>query len=391
LTGLTQLALYVRPLNLVFGKSAQMNYSSARKRNCFVVSDSNLSNRKRSAFTLVELLVVIAIIGILVALLLPAIQAAREAARRVSCQNNVKNITLAVLNYENARKALPPGAVVSPVAGSEQINNTALDQAISWLVLILPQMEESALYDKFNLKLNVVQQDAALRLHESQLQSLMCPSDQALGRFYSSAATFSRRYGKGNYAAYVSPEHANNMRVFPGALINEEQSMRRIADGTSKTLVVAEVRTRDDEQDPRGAWVAAWRGGSILAYDMHSKLLKDVQPTSKVNSPYSPTRYPNDGPADEPGLPPNTTQSWGNSDYIRECLNAGAAGVEKMPCHDQTNNRSSAAARSQHTGGVNASHLDGSVIWISDDIDLHLMARKVSINDGEGEVEGKTP
>ena len=63
---------------------------------------------RQRAFTLVELLVVIAIIGILVALLLPAIQAAREAARRVQCQNHIKNLTLAVLNYENQKKALPP-------------------------------------------------------------------------------------------------------------------------------------------------------------------------------------------------------------------------------------------------------------------------------------------
>jgi prepilin-type N-terminal cleavage/methylation domain-containing protein len=119
---------------------------------------------KRRGFTLVELLVVIAIIGILVALLLPAIQAAREAARRVSCQNNVKNITLAALTYENARKAMPPGALASTPASGQQINNTVLDQAISWLVLILPQMEEAALYDKFNLARTVPQQDATLHL-----------------------------------------------------------------------------------------------------------------------------------------------------------------------------------------------------------------------------------
>jgi hypothetical protein len=267
-----------------------------------------------------------------------------------------------------------------------QISNTTLDQSISWLVLILPQMEEAALYDKFDLKKTVPQQDATLKLEESQLQLLMCPSDTANGRFYTSSSTFGRRYGKGNYAAYCSPEHANNMRVFPGALINEEQPLRRFSDGTSKTLLVSEVRTRDNEQDPRGAWVASYRGGSLLAFDMHSNApYSDTNAQSKLNSPYSPIIYG----GVEPGLPPNTSQSWGNSDYIALCPEPGSAGADKMPCKDQTSNRSSAAPRSQHTGGVNASHVDGSVIWLTDDIDIFLMARKISINDGEGDVEGK--
>ena len=350
----------------------------------------NAARRRQLGFTLVELLVVIAIIGILVALLLPAIQAAREAARRMSCQNKVKNITLAALTYADARKGLPPGALVSPPAGSEQIPNSNLDQAISWLVLILPQLEETALYDQFDLKKIVPAQDATKKLEESQLEILMCPSDQARGRFYASASTFNRRHGKGNYAAYVSPEHANNMRIFPGALINEPQRLKAFTDGTSKTVFVSEVRSRDNELDPRGAWVAAWRGGSILAYDMHSRLLSSVNASNaKRNAPYSPIRYPSDSATDEPGLPPNSTQSWGNVDYISDCPDAGAAGADKMPCTAQTLNRSSASPRSNHAGGVNASQVDGSVLWINDDIDLYLMARKVSINDGEGETEGK--
>jgi prepilin-type processing-associated H-X9-DG protein len=121
---------------------------------------------------------------------------------------------------------------------------------------------------------------------------------------------------------------------------------------------------------------------------MHSRApFADTNGQSRANSPYSPDLYG----GTEPGLPPNSTQSWGNVDYIAACPEPGSAGADKMPCHDQTANRSAAAARSQHNGGVNASQVDGSVIWITDDIDMHLMARKVSINDGEGDREGRAP
>ncbi len=102
-------------------------------------SRSRWSSRTK-AFTLVELLVVIAIIGILVALLLPAIQAAREAARRAQCQNHLKNVALACLNYESARKRLPPGFVSQP-AGYE---------AWAWSTFILPYIEEQGLYDRLS-------------------------------------------------------------------------------------------------------------------------------------------------------------------------------------------------------------------------------------------------
>src|SRR5258708_9029835 len=100
---------------------------------------SRWSSRFR-AFTLVELVVVIAIIGILVALLLPAIQAAREAARRAQCQNHIKNLSLAAINYETAKKRLPPGFVpTGPTSGIE---------TWGWGVFILPYIEEQGIYDQ---------------------------------------------------------------------------------------------------------------------------------------------------------------------------------------------------------------------------------------------------
>src|SRR5690349_14250214 len=97
------------------------------------------ANRRHTrGFTLVELLVVIAIIGILVALLLPAIQAAREAARRAQCQNHMKNIALAVLNFESAKKRYPKGFVSQPSSV----------EAWSWSTFVLPYLEEQGIYDQ---------------------------------------------------------------------------------------------------------------------------------------------------------------------------------------------------------------------------------------------------
>jgi prepilin-type N-terminal cleavage/methylation domain-containing protein len=344
----------------------------------------------RRAFTLVELLVVIAIIGILVALLLPAIQAAREAARRVGCQNSLHNLAIGVLNYENAKKALPPAVEVAPSQNEIWGSSSELDVYVSWIVRILPQMEDQTLADQFDLRKRIP--DVAQNMRdkgnpqETQPAILLCPSDTARGRMYDNArATWNLRFAKGNYAAYVSPEHIRSMRVFSGAMINEPQPLGRIDDGTSKTLMLAEVRTFDNERDSRGVWAAAWAGGSLLGFDLHSRLHPDVSATSKRNSPYSPFLYG----GVEPGLPPNSEQNWGNVDYIRDCFDPGAAALDKMPCTTQTGTRSSGASRSQHTAGVNAAHVDGSVLFIANEIDQFLMARMVSINDGEGELEGQ--
>jgi prepilin-type N-terminal cleavage/methylation domain-containing protein len=341
-------------------------------------------------FTLVELLVVIAIIGILVALLLPAIQAAREAARRAACQNNIKNIALAVLTFEDTAKGLPPATRAQPAPSAGELLNIALvERELSWIVLILPQLEEQALFDQFNIAERYTNQDTVTRPEENQPQVLLCPSDSARGRFYNSDFTLGRRLAKANYAAYVSPEHVISMRVFPGAMINEIQTLSRITDGTSKTLMLSEVRTRDHEQDPRGAWVSGFNGGSLLAFDMHSKTLPfaATQPAqAKRNTPYNPVELQS-----TPGLVPNTTVGYLNDDWIRECPDENAAGVEGMPCSPQSASRQAAASRSQHPGGVNAANVDGSVIFLLDDIEMHLMARMVSINDGQSLIEGEQP
>lgn len=348
------------------------------------------------AFTLVELLVVIAIIGILVALLLPAIQAAREAARRISCQNNVKNLALAVLNYENQKRGLPPAASAEPDDGEAYVDITPIESDYSWIVQILPQIEEQTLADQFkqdkngkfdNPESNLI---AAGNPQQSQPTILLCPSDSARGRIYTRPSTsFGLTFAKGNYAAYVSPVHIICMRTHPGALSNEVQSLSKITDGTSKTLMISEVRTREHNSDPRGVWAAAWTGASMLAYDMHAKKVnKDEadqgcgEPPRRKNMPYVPYIYP-----EIDALTPNSIPN-GNSDRLRDCPESNLASLDGMPCATDNGTWTAAAPRSLHTGGVNAAHCDGSVIWVSNDIEQFLMARKVSSNDAQGEVEG---
>lgn len=136
----------------------------------FEIGFEKLMKRLRTGFTLVELLVVIAIIGVLVALLLPAVQAARESARRMSCINNLKQIGLSVLNYESGRGTLPPGVVQSEAAtGGEYYNG--------WTREILAYAEQQALknlYPDPSIKIY----DPSLRdFRESKVAMYSCPSD----------------------------------------------------------------------------------------------------------------------------------------------------------------------------------------------------------------------
>ncbi|QDU97095.1 DUF1559 domain-containing protein [Lignipirellula cremea] len=101
---------------------------------------------RRRAFTLVELLVVIAIIGVLVALLLPAVQMAREAARRSTCTNHLKQIGLAMATYHDAHKVFPPGCVYNGQPGLDPADSPAGNDLWTWSAMILPQMEQGSLY-----------------------------------------------------------------------------------------------------------------------------------------------------------------------------------------------------------------------------------------------------
>jgi prepilin-type N-terminal cleavage/methylation domain len=202
----------------------------------------------RSGFTLVELLVVIAIIGVLVALLLPAVQAAREAARRSSCSNNLKQIGLALQNYHDSHNKFPMAGFLTrpttpPTAGQSRAYHH------TWLTAVLPYMEQRPLYDNTNMNLIAWGQPIVGTL----LKNLRCPSD---GGFDSPTDTqgiaWTNYSGSEGYhwweTAYLSPAWGGTWAQLPiegdysGLFtVTRQFDMSSIKDGTSNTVVVAET------------------------------------------------------------------------------------------------------------------------------------------------------
>jgi len=214
--------------------------------------------RPSKGFTLVELLVVIAIIGVLVALLLPAVQAAREAARRTQCGNNLKQIGLALHNYEDVNKSLPVGATgPSPKGG----------YGTAWWVAILPYLEQNNLYEKFDhigvnsphtgLVYNGTNVDNGKLLAGKMIPAMICPSsplpkwalegsipDTSLGIV---SPTYTAIGGATDHPSTVnsdgqSNQHAARGRVSHGGVMTMRipHRLAEITDGTSNTMMVGE-------------------------------------------------------------------------------------------------------------------------------------------------------
>jgi prepilin-type N-terminal cleavage/methylation domain-containing protein len=353
------------------------------------------SGRARSTaargFTLVELLVVIAIIGVLVALLLPAIQAAREAARRANCQSNLHNLALAALSYESAKGGLPQSSS-SPLTtspdGNQLVSLRHPDSAqLSWVVRLLPFIEQQQLAQQFSLKKKfsawIAESIATTPTPEAaQIDVLICPSDSTRGRQFSSPRflTGNRIFGRSNYVAYASPEHVECQVRAPGAMLNEPQPLKRISDGTSNTLMLTEVRTRDEVGDPRGVWAIGWIGASLIGADVHgnTSTLNKIC-TQDLSVAYTPhDRYK------EYALMPNApvpADPAGSRDNLDSCPNPADADLLGMPCRER--NDTTASPRSLHPGGVLAAHVDGSTMWINDQIDVITYGRLICTNDDQ--------
>ena len=186
-----------------------------------------MSYKKNTAFTLVELLVVIAIIGILVALLLPAVQAAREAARRISCENNLTQLILAVQNYEMSYRAYPPGTVEE----KGPIVNEAKGYHHNWVSRLLPYIEEKNTYNHIDFAVGVYD-DKNAPARKVRMPSFECPS-----------MAFAPSPERG-YSCYAGVHHdldapidTTNHGVF---FLNSAMHYEDISDGSAHTLFIGE-------------------------------------------------------------------------------------------------------------------------------------------------------
>jgi prepilin-type N-terminal cleavage/methylation domain-containing protein/prepilin-type processing-associated H-X9-DG protein len=336
-------------------------------------------NKKNRAFTLVELLVVIAIIGILVALLLPAIQAAREAARRAQCTNNLKQLGIAIHNYHDTYQQLPVGNH-SCCWGTWQmsilpfIEERQLGEMYTWM----PKVVNGVPQDFFDYTWAYYAQDPSanppvrnLDVVKSRIATLTCPSDTP--RVSSGAAGITAGITYHNYVAnYGNTNHAgtnNSVKSNPayieylgGPFLSYDSQpkdqktvkFRQIIDGLSKTLAFSETIQGEDgdssHADLRGFTWWGWSAG----FETYS--------TPNANDP----------------------------DTLQQANYCNSTGVNP-PCDGASGpNIKKAGARSHHPGGVNVAMCDGSVQYTVDDVDLTVW-RAASTTQGSEAYGGLTP
>jgi prepilin-type N-terminal cleavage/methylation domain-containing protein/prepilin-type processing-associated H-X9-DG protein len=270
----------------------------------------------RTGFTLVELLVAIAIIGILVALLLPAVQATREAARRHQCVNNLKQWGLAVHLYESANRRLIYAGELSPRRG--------------WPSSLWPYIEEASLVEKYNYNQPFFT-SPNITYCAVQIPLYFCPSDRT-GMWRGDPYIRSRGAYVLNWSNGTDRYYVVDAPVMPGPFFHNRQfKLKNVTDGLSKTMFISEVIMALQDQ----------------YFDTRGDMLNDYNSTSvfmTINTPNS------------------------GVDYMA-CAEDSA---NPSPCISVLSGNSYQSARSRHSGGVNVLMGDGSVHFISDEVSINL-------------------
>jgi prepilin-type N-terminal cleavage/methylation domain-containing protein/prepilin-type processing-associated H-X9-DG protein len=299
-------------------------------------------------FTLVELLVVITIIGILIALLLPAVQAAREAARRMQCSNNLKQIGLAVLNYEQTNGCFPP----TPEGNGSMAHTT--------LVRILPYLEGANVITGYRYDLRSFDPPNSTIL-STQLAVYQCPSDNAAGRVYGnvfSRSNYVMNFGSTTYFSMPGtnveqtrgPFKATSQQYPYGLAVGCR--IADIKDGTVCTAMASEVISGKHDSgnpfDARGLW--GWMEAG--------------------SSNYEHAITPNSSAGDKMYVSAGDTECIADADMPCDL----SAGSDDTKCY--------AGARSRHPGGVNVVFCDGHLTFIPNTIDASVWKNLGAINDG---------
>ena len=326
-------------------------------------------SRPYRGFTLVELLVVIAIIGILIALLLPAVQAAREAARRMQCSNNLKQLGLGLLTYQESLGKYPPSGCWRGRPAWEA--STPIHE--NWAILLLPFIEQQGLYDAFNREFPTTD-DRNRWARGQRLETMLCPSDPFNetpfnGSEGDKTQAFGDGWARGNYGANAgmgsmmdgycgasdaircaggaeTPGWASGFsRGIMGADVSV--GINEITDGASNTISLLEIRAGITSFDIRGVW--ALSGAATSSLWGHG--------------------YEGDASG------PNVQTMWADDIFGCEKVQASVGGAEAlagtgMGCYEHFLRNAQAGSRSMHPGGVNCAYADGSVHFIPDEVEL---------------------
>jgi prepilin-type N-terminal cleavage/methylation domain-containing protein len=313
-------------------------------------------HQRAGGFTLVELLVVITVIGILMAILVPAVQSVRESGRRAECSNKLHNLGVALSAFHEGKGTFPPAMTVPVAAGSDPAASTSW--GVNWVISILPTLDQEPLYNSFNLNKPI--SDSANQVPRSaRLPVMVCPSDTGQNVMYSGDGG---NWARGCYGANGSIEvldkdlngrgSANWGKGYKRGVMgcNASVSLDQITDGASNTILLAELRSGVVGADRRGTWAMGACGASSLFG--HGR--------SDDNGPNNPSD---------------------TADKLSECTslytavgadaNAGKAALanDGMGCGDGGGGTRQATARSRHRGGVFVCLCDGSVRFINDIID----------------------